>query len=206
VERSFVLAFESAAAAVAARDRILKSTLQPSAIDILNPAAGITIGNKKWLVAIRAGGNAAAVERYEREFAALGDGMTFEGSYQQTLWEHVSEFTPRFLATRPDGAVVRASCTLKELPAVMEAFEGPAIARAGSGVCYGFFEHSAAADAWVVRSARHTKMVIEFSPEVRPQASDLWPAPGNDLEIMRRVKNLFDPGNVLNRGRLYRRI
>ena len=48
--------------------------------------------------------------------------------------------------------------------------------------------------------------MIEFSPEERKQELDLWPAPGADLGIMRRVKKLFDPGNVLNRGRLYSRI
>jgi FAD/FMN-containing dehydrogenase len=47
--------------------------------------------------------------------------------------------------------------------------------------------------------------VIEFAPEER-QSLHLWPAPGGDLELMRRVKNLFDPGNLLNRGRLYNRI
>ena len=37
-------------------------------------------------------------------------------------------------------------------------------------------------------------------------AGDDWPSPGGDFEIMKRVKHLFDPGNLLNRGRLYRLI
>ncbi len=32
----------------------------------------------------------------------------------EALWAHIREFTPKFLAANPDGAVVRASCTLKE--------------------------------------------------------------------------------------------
>jgi len=207
LERSFVLAFESVAGAAGARDRLLKSPLQPAAIDLLNPAAGVTIGNRAWLLAVHTAGNRAAVERYEREMIALGEGVALEGDRQQTLWQHVAEFTPRFLETNPDGAVVRASCTLKELEAVMASFEGPALARAGSGVCYGYFEHCAAAAAWAAEAVGSGwKIVIEFSPEERKQELELWPAPGDDLEIMRRVKNLFDPGNVLNRGRLYRRI
>jgi FAD/FMN-containing dehydrogenase len=47
----------------------------------------------------------------------------------------------RASSTGTDGAVVRASCTLKELEGVLASFEGPALARAGSGVCYGYFEH-----------------------------------------------------------------
>ena len=58
-------------------------------------------------------------------------------------------FTPQFLAAHPDGAVVRASCTLKDTEAVMESFPGPAVARAGSGVCYGYFERAQAAAEWL---------------------------------------------------------
>ena len=71
VERSFLLPFDSLAAAMAARNRILKGGLQPAAIDLLNPAAAGDLGNRAWLLAVRAGGNAAAVERYEREIRAL---------------------------------------------------------------------------------------------------------------------------------------
>jgi FAD/FMN-containing dehydrogenase len=88
----------------------------------------------------------------------------------------------------------------------MAAFAGPAIARAGSGVCYGYFDDVADAAGWVSEPTRGAKAVVEFAPEDRPAGMELWPAPGGDLELMRRVKNLFDPGNLLNHGRLYGRI
>jgi FAD/FMN-containing dehydrogenase len=34
----------------------------------------------------------------------------------------------------------------------------------------------------------------------------LWPAPGGDFEIMKRIKQMFDPEGLLNRGRLYGRL
>ena len=207
MERSFVFAFDTPAAAIAARDRLLQSALQPAAVDLLNPAAGAALGNRAWLLALRAGGNAAAVDRYEHELEPLGNGRAFDGSAQESLWDQVVEFTSRFLEKNPDGTVVRASCTLKELAALMTSFAVPAVARAGSGVCYGYFEEPTAAAAWIAEAAsRGWKIVVEFSPEQRRQELNLWPSPGGDLEIMRRVKNLFDPGNLLNRGRLYRRI
>ena len=206
IERSFLLPYASLAEAIKVRDAVVNSVLQPSAIDLLNPEAGATVGNRGWLLAIRAGGNAAVIERYEREFAKLGEGMAFDDERQATLWSHVEEFTPRYLADRPNGAVVRASCTLKGLEAVMASFQGPAVARAGSGVCYGYFEESRAAQAWVADAAgRGWKAVIEYSRGDR-DGSGLWPAPGNDFSLMQRMKNLFDPGNLLNRGRLYGRI
>jgi glycolate oxidase FAD binding subunit len=207
VERSFLLPFDSLATAMAARNSVLKGQLQPAAIDLLNPDAARTLGKSTWLLAVRAGGNAAAVERYEHEFADLTGGLAFEDERQETLWRHVENFTPRFLAAHEDGAVVRASCTLKDSEAVMASLPGPAVARAGSGVCYGYFERSQAAADWL-SSAQPSgcKSVIEFAPESSRRTLDLWPSPGGDFEIMKRVKHLFDPGNLLNRGRLYRLI
>ncbi len=120
----------------------------------------------------------------------------------------IEEFTPRFLANRPDGAVVRVSCTLKELAAIMERFPGPAVARAGTGVCYGYFESGfAEAAAWLGDAAgQGVKAVMEFGPEARSREWELWPSPAGDLELMKRVKHMFDPSNLMNRGRLYQRI
>jgi len=207
VERSFLLPFDSPESAVIARNRVLNGPLQPAAVDVLNPGAGATLGNRAWLLAVRAAGNPAAIDRAEHDLAVLAEGVAFDGDRHETLWRHVQEFTPQFLARHPDGAVVRVSCTLKELGAVMESFAGPAVARAGSGVCYGYFEQTEAAAGWLAEAVRRGwKAVIEFSPEERKPVLDLWPAPGGDLEIMLRVKHLFDPSNLLNRGRLYRRI
>ena len=207
VERSFLLAFESVDGAIAARDRILASALQPSAVDLLNPAAGQTVGNRSWLLAIRVAGNESAIARCERELAAIGSGMAFEAEQQATLWRHIENFTPQFLAGQADGAVIRCSCTLKEVGTVMASWEGAAIARAGSGVCYGYFDRADRAAGWLGEAGkRGWKAVIEFAPESRKQSVDLWPSPGADFEIMHRIKKLFDPDNLLNRGRLYGRI
>jgi glycolate oxidase FAD binding subunit len=205
-ERSFLLTFDSASAAMEARARITSGALEPAALDLLNPHASAVLGNPAWMLAVRASGNLAAVDRYEKELAGLGSGVAFDEDRHTILWRRIQEFTPRFLADRPDGAVVRASCTLKEVAEVMERFSGPAIARAASGVCYGYFERSRDAAAWVAEAAaRGSTAVIEFGPEARSNLV-LWPAPSGDLELMRRVKQMFDPSNLLNRGRLYQRI
>lgn len=207
VERSFLMPFASLAEAIAARNVILKGELQPAAIDLLNPAAARTLGNSTWLLALRAGGNGAAVQRYEREFADFTDALAFEDERQRTLWSHIENFTPRFLAAHEDGAVVRASCTLKDAETVMRSFPGAAVARAGSGVCYGYFERSQGAADWLAGvPPSGCKAVIEFASEGSQRRLDLWPSPGGDFEIMKRVKHLFDPRNLLNRGRLYRLI
>jgi glycolate oxidase FAD binding subunit len=207
-ERSFLLPFETGAEAFAARDRILASPLQPAALDLLNPAAAQTMGKSAWILALRAGGNAEAMARYERDLAIFRDGIAFDDDRQERLlWRHVHEFTPWFLEAHPNGAVVRASCTLKGLPQVVNSMEGPAVVRAGTGVCYGYFEQAGQAAEWLRGATeRGWKAVIEFSPEAWKSGADLWPSPGADFGLMQRIKALFDPGNVLNRGRLYGRI
>jgi glycolate oxidase FAD binding subunit len=207
-ERSFLLPFEDSAGALAARDRILGGPLQPAALDMLNPGAAETMGKRSWVLAVRAGGNPEAMARYERDLAAFKDGVAFDDDRQdRLLWRHIQEFTPQFMAVHPHGAVVRASCTLKGLQQVVDSLDGPAVIRAGSGVCYGYFEQADQAGAWLGRAAgQGWKAVIEFSPEEWKPGVELWPSPGADFVLMQRIKQLFDPGNVLNRGRLYGRI
>ena len=118
--------------------------------------------------------------------------------------------TPHFfLSQHPHGAVVRVSCTLKELQKVIEAFPGPALARAGSGVCYGYFERTEDAALWLSSAVgRGWKAVMEFSPEEWKPDLELWPAPSADFELTCAAsRDAFRPvENLLNRGRLYRRI
>jgi glycolate oxidase FAD binding subunit len=208
-QRTFRFSFAGLEEAVAARDAILKSPLDPAAIDLLNPAAVAMVAEgakPAYLLAVWAGGNAAAIARYERDLAAMG-ARTVPAGEEQTFWRAVQDFTPRYLDAHPDGAVVRISCTLRELKAAMQSTPGPAIARAGSGVCYAYFEHSGDAAVFAAEAAReHAETVVEFAPENRKEEMLLWPAPGQDLEIMRRIKHMFDPQLLLNRGRLYSRI
>lgn len=187
--RTFALAFDSGAEAAAARDRILDSVLQPVAIDALNPAAAARVGlAPAFTLVVQGAGNAAVLDRFSR------------APIDERVWREVREFTPAFLAAHPEGAVVRVSHTLSATGAILESTEGPVVSRAGSGVSYCYFE-----DAGRVREAKG-KRVVEYAPPEKKSALDLWPEPGNDLDLMRRVKRFFDPAGVLNVGRLYGRI
>jgi glycolate oxidase FAD binding subunit len=156
---------------------------------------------------VRAAGNQAAVDRYERELRLLGDSIVLEDAAHEGYWRQVEEFTPQFLAAHPEGAVVRVSSTLKDLETFMAPATVPGVARAGSGVCYMCFDDAGAAARYLAETAgQGLKAVIEFAPEAHKSELELWPAPGADFETMRRLKALFDPSNVLNRGRLYHRL
>ena len=189
--RTFVQDFETVADVMAVRDGVLKSRLQPAAIDIVKSAGA-------YQLAIQAGGSPAVLDRYSRELARM---RVLEGADEEELWRGIREATPQFLRTHEDGAVLRVSCVLSEVGRVLEALPDQALARAGSGVCYGYFAR--AAD---LRHAPVGTSVVEFAPGEFREKAEIWPQPGNDFAMMKRIKEMFDPQGLLNRGRLYGRI
>jgi glycolate oxidase FAD binding subunit len=205
LSRTFVFAFQTAADCLAARQRVLTSRLQPAAVDILNPRAARLTGWDVFLLAVRAGGSKAVLARYARE---LGGATVLEGEKEDAFWQAVQEFAPLFMSQgvdqAPGRAVVRVGHMLAELGDVLDSAPGACIARAGNGVSYLAFDGLDALQAWM--SATQTKpwsRVVEWSSaEVRDKA-DLWPTAGEDFDLMKRLKLLFDPQHVLNPGRLY---
>ncbi len=161
--RTFEMRFATPAEAFAERDRILRSVLQPAAIDILNWPDGIRM-------LIEVTGNEAVLDRFEREWknARVVD---------ESAWREVVEFTPRFFNENPRGAMVPIMMKLTEMSAAMEKLTVPAIARAGSGVIYAHYAENAPGVAW-----------------------------NGDFATMEKIKQMFDPEGLLNRGRLYGRI
>jgi glycolate oxidase FAD binding subunit len=194
--RTFVQDFDQIADAMAARDAVLKGRLQPAAIDIVKSAGS-------YRLAIQAGGSSAVLDRYSRELSRM---LVLQGAGEEALWRDIREMTPQFLRTHENGAVLRVSCLLSDVGRVLESLPARALARAGSGVCYGYFEQ--AAD---LRPSPLGTSVVEFAPrDFREKAglenAVLWPQPGNDFAMMKKIKQMFDPQGLLNRGRLYGRI
>ncbi len=181
--------------AIARRDAVLRGPLQPMAIDLLKEDGEYTL-------LVEAGGSEAVLARYGREldgFEALDENAALD------LWLAVRETSPTWLAAHPEGAVVRVSCTLSEVGTVIDNLPGPALARAGTGVCYGYFENAESAGEWAASNSAGTA-VVEFAPQSYRERATLWPAPGNDLGLMKQVKHMFDPQGILNPGRLYGQI
>jgi glycolate oxidase FAD binding subunit len=202
--RTFLLSFDTVGAALQARNEVLQSVLQPVAVDLLNWQAAARISRNQYVLLLQAGGNRAVLDRYGRE---LRGAESLEGDAEAALWREVQEFSPRFLTGQPDGAIVRVSCTLSQVGQVMESINGPVVARAGSGVCYGHFADPAGAVRYVEDAARRGwPAVIEAAPQAAKAQMPQWPCTGPDFEMMKRVKEMFDPQHLLNRGRLYGRI
>ena len=202
--RTFVSSFDTLDGAVKARDSVLHGVLQPSAVDLLNPAASELFSRSGFTLLLQVGGNSAVLGRYSRE---LGGWEALEGTEEGSLWQRVREFVPGFLEQHESGAVVRISSTASELAGIVGEMEAPVLARAGSGVAYGCFADSQAAIGWLQKGAEQGhKAVLEFRPASGAPPDEMWPLAGTDLAMMKKIKHLFDPNHLLNKGRLYGRL
>lgn len=207
LEATSLLSFDTGASAVSARDRLLQSVLQPSAVDLLNPLAGAPLNLRGFTLAVQYGGNEPTVERYARELGSFGNASQLTGPDQARFWQQIQAGSQRFIEKFTDGAVVRISAPLKQLGELLASLDVPVLARAGTGVSYAYFSRSDAAVKWLNSPrGKQWPSVIEFSSEADKERIDLWPSPGSDFAMMKKVKQLFDPNNLLNHGRLYRRI
>jgi len=202
--RTFLLDFDSLDQAYAERTRILEGVLQPAAIDLLNPAGAAHVGQApRWLLALEAGGNTGVIGRYKQAFPQA---RTLEGAVEEEFWHNICDFAPAFLAGHEQGAIVRLSATFTAMPKALKTLDVPTLCRAGNGVAWAAFPQLAQASAWLGQAPRlETTAVIESGPANRENLVQ-WPGPGPDFAIMEKIKVMFDPDRLLNRGRLYGRL
>jgi glycolate oxidase FAD binding subunit len=191
--RTFVLEFDKIAGLMAGRDAVLKGQLQPSSIDVLKSEG-------RYQLLIQAGGSPVVLDRYSSE---LTGAKMVEADEERKLWNDIRELTPRFLSENNRGAVLRMSSALSEVGRVLDWMPATALARAGSGVCYGYFPQ---VQELALLTDFGSGSIIEFAPQSFREVADLWPVPGSDFEMMKKIKDMFDPRGLLNRGRLYGRI
>jgi glycolate oxidase FAD binding subunit len=94
-----------------------------------------------------------------------------------TVWEAISEFSSRYTASNPGAKILSMAMPLSKMREAAEKLDVPFIARAGSGLIYAHY--------------------LKDTPEA-PLASD--------FATMTKVKEMFDPERLLNRGRFHGRI
>lgn len=202
--RTVLIAFDDLAAALEARNAVIRGVLNPVAVDLLNPVLSAQLALKGFVMAVSFGGNEAVIERSVREASSLGAARALAVEEEQRFWNSLHSVTPRFLEKFREGAVVRVSTALAECGEALALVEGPGHAHAASGVVRGWFTRPESAKRWMAEAAkRGWKAVVEFAAESARPGMTLWPEPGGDFAIMREIKRMFDPENLLNRGRLY---
>lgn len=212
--RTMVLWARGPAALSAVADQLFASALIPSAVALLSPTAARSVGRDGYGLLVRAEGVEPAVARHERDISgwASGGGLEAEilaGERETALWETVRDFS-----WNGDAAAVRLSvppgataALLDDLMVVLPEAAGFAADLGTGTVWVGFDAPPAAAPALprlrvLVERAGGNLLAARLPGEVKALA-DVWSPspPARALEVMRDLKQAFDPRHILNPGR-----
>ncbi len=206
---TFLLSFPDLDSAIEKRDAIVRSILRPMALEIISPPAAARLGASGYVLVVRVSGSASVLARYARE---LVSGERLSGAAETYWWKDISDFSAEFIRRQPNGVVVRLGTKLTETQAVLRLVSGPCICHAGSGVTYAYLTSWQALPAlWQAAVENGWSAAVEFAPEEKRSSQELWllgasQERANAFAIMKKVKQMFDPDNLLNRSRLYGRI
>jgi glycolate oxidase FAD binding subunit len=207
--RTFLFTFADLDSAIEKRNVIVRSVLQPAAVDLISPAAAVRLGLRGYILAVQAGGSHAVLQRYARDWDTSEQ---MSGQQETSLWQTIREFSPDFLRRQPSGIVLRISTTLSDVGVLLKLVSSACISRAGSGLTYVYLSSWQGVPAlWNAATERGWSVVVEFAPDDIRTTKDLWlnPFSGPDtatFAIMKKIKQMFDPQSLLNRSRLYGRI
>ena len=205
---TFLFSFFDLEAALAKRDALTQSVLRPIAVDLLSPPASAQLGKREYVLAVRAGGSPAVLKRYAQE---LSGSERLTGAEDEAWWASVREFPADFLRRQQEGVVLRVSTKLNQMAALLRQAPGTCVVRAASGVSYLYLSSWQAVPAlWQLAERKGWTAVVEFAPDEARESNELWLAPQAALDetsaMLKKVKKLFDEGNLLNRGRMYGRV
>jgi glycolate oxidase FAD binding subunit len=206
---TFAFSFDDLDQVLEKRNSILFSVLRPVALEIISPPAATRLGLRGHVLAMRAGGSAKVLERYERE---LQGATRMTGAEDTIFWTQIREFPGDFLRRQPNGVVLRISSKISDAAAVLRLVSGPCICRAASGITYIFLSSwQGVSPLWQAAANNGWSAVVEFAPPETRSSKELWllgssKESAESFAMMKKVKQMFDPELLLNRSRLYGRI
>lgn len=226
---TYIASFESLDEAHDTVRSLIDSNLVINAIEHLNPtlAGSITEGlapgpdRERYTLALRLMNVTRAVEDQMKtvmdvSLGSGGKGLIIEPQHEEAFWEELREFPWRPPAA--EGAVLKAGVLISDVPRVFLLLDGlsdkygvstRASARAANGVVIISIDGDRESVINSVKELREfsesaggSLTVREASPDIKP-ALDAWGGMGSSRGLMKRIKTAFDPGNILNPGRLF---
>lgn len=192
---------------------LMKSTLLPAAIAILNSRAieSCGLGPSTWAVAVWSEGFEETLERHLRDIqrmAKINDlGVeVLRDEAHRRFWEKIRDFGAR-------AAIVlyRMTVPLSALAPVLTAIDqwsssAATLADCGTGTIHVAMETEPSSQEWfstltsLARDQGGHAVMAAATPALK-NGIDVWGAPPASLDIMRELKRRFDPHEILNPGR-----
>lgn len=216
-ETSRTVLFTGEAAAIAkATATLLNSALTPTAIDLLSAQTLDALGTKAPLGLLsRFQSIEASVEKQAEQLQQVGDVLGLNCQIlredpETALWQQLRELME---AAPPEG---RITCKIGVLPskavetiAELDTLTGALRAgRLHAGCGLGMLRFAAEAlDPQTLLTIRQRCeaqggfLTILEAPAALKSTLDIWGAVGNSLDVMKRLKQQFDPAHILSPGR-----
>ena len=200
-----ILTGEAGALAQAAQI-LLSSALTPTAVDLLSPdlVAKLGLGKGTGLI-VRFQSIADSVQQQSARLLEVGEKLGLQGTKcsendEHQLWQRLPETMWNYgtksaiickIGIRPSEAVK----AINELPIQ------DALIHAGSGLGVLRFETATAETLLQVRQKCEAKggfLTVLVAPTDIKQELDVWGYTGSAIDLMRRIKQQFDPENILS--------
>jgi glycolate oxidase FAD binding subunit len=209
---SLLCSFDDPADAFAALEALQLTQLTPTAAEYLNTGALRALGFAgACALALRAEGLPEAVERHMADIALLAtrnkarDLQRLDGQADADLWARVADL-PETDALAADEALLKLTALPADVERTIARIEALAAergqtaaitARGLNGVIYARLRPVIAEDLAGLCAALPAIQWLATTIAEAPH----WGTPPPGLELMRRIKEEFDPLRVLNRGR-----
>ncbi|HEY9878535.1 MAG TPA: FAD-binding oxidoreductase [Leptolyngbyaceae cyanobacterium] len=219
-EASQTVVFSGEAKAIQALSQTLRlSSLTPVALDVLSPALMARLDQDNGFgLAARFQSITAGVEEQVQRLLDMGQGLSnrvLTGDADQRLWQLSSLlFDEEVAGTQGEDLPAKAIAKVGILPeaavGLLEFLDslvgGLGRIHASSGVGHIRLDGSAVSEAVLTKVRSHCEaangyLTLLEAPLALKQAVDVWGYTGNALELMRRLKQQFDPGRLLSPGR-----
>ena len=185
---------------------LLSSALTPSAIDLLSPqlVAKLGLGNGTGLI-VRFQSIAPSVKQQSARLLEVGEKLGLQGTSccendEHQLWQRL----PETMWDSGTKSAIICKIGIRPSEAVTAINELPvqdALIHAGSGLGVLRFETATADTLLQVRRGCEAKggflTVLAAPPDIKQQL-DVWGYNGSAIDLMRRIKQQFDPENLLS--------
>ncbi|MCC3500101.1 MAG: FAD-binding oxidoreductase [Microcoleus sp. PH2017_15_JOR_U_A] len=189
---------------------LLSSALTPTAVDLLSPqlVEKLSLGKGSGLV-VRFQSIAESVKQQSARLLEVGEKLGLQGTNcgendEDKLWQRL----PETVWNSGNNSAIICKIGIRPSEAVKAINELPvqdALIHAGSGLGVLRFETATAETLLQVRRACEAKggfMTVLAAPAHIKQGLDVWGYTGSAIDLMRRIKQEFDPENILNCDRL----
>jgi len=199
--------------------------LNPEAANLLAPALGLPAAAGSWALAVALAGSPETVERQGREFTALFEGggtaLSLPAGQTGPAWNAIRNLLEGVSAANPARILCKLTVPIDRTGELVAAagragqsggLRATVLAHAGSGVIWVQYlpEMEGVREAPVAKALEGLRreaetaggsLTLHDAPPPLKRQVDAWGAPGDGLDMMRRLKAEFDPRGLCNPGR-----